>query len=557
VARALSPSLDTLMVAKRRRPAWQVKVYDVVATAGATINEVVLEGLGLGTATAPVLDITDNVSEVDVSEVGGDYLDTGVASSTLKVTLSDPAGAFDPLGTGASNGWIKQGNVIVLREGDLGESDQTLWPITFTGKIVGQPGANRNRTTGKSQLVFKCQDRTAPFMSQEITSRDFGQGFQLQEMARTFALEDMGLGPDEIDFFGFGTVKTTCHSPTQFNESGPLTTLAQIMFVDGYLPRFRGDGVLSGTNGVISKGPTRTYPNDEIVVSIVRPIVERSAVTTVRLKGLDCDMEKNLQDEQDLAEANTTVGFMAKNQTIPTLWSEDGTMQALSTRMVVLSSVEDGPFAAGSESYSETLIDASTDAGSTRGAISVKSGLHLAIVIVIAIVWIASHFIPDLSVGFVAGSTLPVGRLIEGIIGQILFGILGTVGVGRYVIRGIPFEFIFKEVVGEAELEFFGVDALPVQDREEVEVENHLFNTQAECDAGAVRVLDREQAKVNLRDVAFSAPDLRLEPDDVFQTADERRYMIQSATRKLKRPDRAGEVPPARYKCFEVGGVFP
>ena len=53
----------------------------------------------------------------------------------------------------------------------------------------------------------------------------------------------MGLDLDEINFPVFAS-ELTKHRVLQFVQESPLTSIAKIMFNDGFMPRFEGDGRL-------------------------------------------------------------------------------------------------------------------------------------------------------------------------------------------------------------------------------------------------------------------------------------------------------------------------
>jgi hypothetical protein len=147
------------------------------------------------------------------------------------------------------------------------------------------------------------------------------------------------------------------------------------------------------------------------------------------------------------------------------------------------------------------------------------------------------------------GITISVGRKIQAVALAAVLILMTMIGRGHYVVHGIPFEWVYLEIRAKACV----ADVL-TEDLVELEIENHLIQTQADADTAAAFVLFREQAKANERAVTM-IHDLRLEPDDIFQTADDRRYMIASIQRVLQRD--IGMVV-AQLQCFEVTpGVYP
>ncbi len=132
MSRALVPTLDDIMTGQLRRPNFIVEIYDIRSTSTAStptrINDVVLFNV-LGTTSLPTIVgpriFTDDVLFVDMTETAGDYVDSGINSTTISLSVSDQDGSFDPITNPptvidpqALGRWLRQGNVIVIREGD-------------------------------------------------------------------------------------------------------------------------------------------------------------------------------------------------------------------------------------------------------------------------------------------------------------------------------------------------------------------------------------------------------------------------------------------------------
>ena len=545
MARPLNVQLDELMTsAETRRPAFRVDIYDVRSTDSdvipSRINDVVLNtvvGVPLPSIVGP-RDFTDDVQEVRVSEKGGDFVDTGVAANRLEITIVDPAGELDPL-TGSDGRWLRQRNVVVLREGDS-QVAESLWPVTFTGRIVGQAGQNRNRTTRQSVLTVSAVGREEIYLRQESTSDAFPQNTTFRDMVEDIALNDMGLDRDELDFpASFGN-DTTCQLSTQMIQQSPLVSIANILFVTGQLPKFQGDGRLGLTDGNVTKGAARAYTDDQLTRDLVRPQVIENGPNVVVVLGLSCDLTQVTQARQVLATASLTSGFFSANTDIPVRWSDDSTQQAKNIRLEVIHSIGSGLFQFGTESLT-------ANAEGTGGTINVEGALDFSIVAAIGGAWLVAHSQPD-GTTTPGGPTIPIGRLVEGTVGKLLFSTLGTVARGQYEVTGEPFEFILEEIRAEAR-----VSGLAAEDVREVEIQNQMISTQADGDSAALRVLTRERKKQNARQVRM-VHDLLLEPDDIWQDTDGARYMIRSIQRTLRRDGDHEAV----LDCFEVTqGVTP
>ena len=557
MARGLTSTLDQIMtVGELRRPSFTVEIFDIRSTSQAPtptrINDVVLFNLG-SIAILPAIvgprDFSDDVLSVGVTEVAGDYASQGIAATSITVQVSDPGAFLDPVESPAPDDgrWLRQGNVIVIREGDL-SAPVGSWPITFTGAIQGQPGQDFNRTTGNAVLSAKASSREVDFLRRLNTSRNFNQGETFQDIAEEIAEVDMGLDLDEVNLGTFST-RFTQFKSTQFVEESALTTIAKIMFVDGFMPRFGGDGRLTQTSGQISKGPARVYAGSELPITVLRPILEFNGTNEVEILGLDPNLTKVKQERQELASAGITTGFFSHEAQIPVRWSEDKTQQAENVLFEVLSSIGDSPFAFGSEDFVETL---QTDGGSVEGEISVDGAIFggIALVGLVVVAWLISLAILDIA-PTTGGPVIPTGRTVTVLAGQAIMFILGQEGRGEYRMLGEPYEYVFKEIRSVAR-----ISGIRSEDRQSISIENHLINSEADCDDVAERTLRRERSKQNLRSIRM-VYDVKLEPDDVFAIGsglDERRYMIQSISRVLSR---SGDGT-ATLNCFEVtAGVRP
>jgi hypothetical protein len=561
MARSLTPTLDAAMLGQVRRPAFSIEIFDIRSTSTEVvptrINDVVIFHV-TGTTSLPTIvgprEFDDDVRSVAMIEQAGDYVEAGINTAQITFVVSDPDGQFDPVTNPPTGGdpealgrWLRQGNVVVIREGDEAEL-VVNWPITFTGSIKGQPGQDFNRTTGNAQLTVKAVSREADFQKLENTSRNFLQGSTYFDIANEIAEVDMGLDLDEISFTGFGS-RLTVFLSTQFVMENPLISVAKLMFPDGFMPKFEGIGTLGLTNAIVTKAPARFFPESSLPISIIRPMIEDNGVNSVEVLGLDANMDQIVQFRQELARASITTGYFAKDTEIPVSWSEDLTQQALNVQMVVLASIGDSIFSFGDESFAAVI---QTDGGSVQGEISVDGalGASIGIIYLLAVLFVATAFIPDGTTG-IGGPTIPIGKPLNALVGKIIQTVLGTAGRGDYRIVGQPFEYVFPEI-----REVARVLGLRSEDVSEITVENHLINTTADAAASALRILRRERAKVNSRTVEM-IHDLRLEPDDIFAVGDgidERRYMIQTINRTLARGGRHT----AQLNCFEVTvGVRP
>jgi len=541
--RSMVTELDLAQLDRKRKPRWRLFVYDL-RTSGDVIADVVL-GNALDPDTGP-REFTVEAREVQFTENASDYVD-GIGSQILDVTLTDAHGDFDPI-TGSEGRWIRQGNAVRLVEGDA-RVDEANWIPTFTGEIVGQAGVLRSRAvgSGESWIHFRAYDRSARYFKYRRTSENFDQGTPYITMALNVAQNDMGLDSGEINFSAWGS-HVTGHKSTQFVDEEPLVSIAKAMFLDGVLPYFDGEGRLTQVDGTITKAPSRVYEDFAQFQAIERPMSEDNAVNRVYVVGLSADMTEVAQPQQVLATASITTGYFTSDESFPMYFSDDQSVVAKNVELNIIKSVNGGiNFLGGGEEWEEITISSGEVIGLQ---ISIDTGFAPYVIIFLTAIYVLLAIIPDTVITvYGTGITVSVGRLIQAVaLAGILF-LMTKIGRGEYEAVGEPYEYLFEEVRACAQ-----VALTPFNERNELTIENHLVQSEANCKICATRVLLREQAKGNARAVTMFH-DLVLLPDDAFETPDGRSYMIRSIQRTLSRDEQAAV---ATLACFETTpGVTP
>lgn len=550
MARSLVYPLDQKMLQPSRRPAWQVLLYDL-RSSGDTIGDVVRDGI-LDSLTGP-LDVTDHVLAVDISESASDFVGAGVASSKVTITLVDdtPGGAasrWDPQLSAddedAPARFLRRGNVLRIREGDA-DVDLAYWPWTFTGRLVGQAGIDRGRAgdaQGRSVITMAAVDRSAEYVNQVRTSEEFARGAGYLTMGQEIAESVMGLDSEEIIFAGWGSQTTGLQ--IQFVEQSPLVSLAQLMFVDGYLPRFNGEGKLTQAAGEISHSPVRIYTNMRTILHIARPYSELNPVNSVEVIGLESETTKVVQQRQPLAQVDVTTGFFTNGEEIYAYWSDDRTQLAENIKLDIQKSVNGGLSAlGGGEDWQLILAENQVDI-SVGAIIELDTGYAPYVIVFLTAVYVVLAAIPDSVVTAVFGGvTIPIGRIVQAIAMAAVVYMMTRIGRGQYEFVGDPVEWVYQEIRAIAELE-----GITSEDLNRLTVENHLVQQQTWADDSARRVLFREQAKGNPRTVT-GLHDIRLEPNDIWESPDGRRFLVETITRRLVR--NAEEIM-AIYNVYEV-----
>ena len=550
MARPLVFALDEVMQRPKRRPHWKVYLYDTRSTAD-TIGSIV-RGLTLDSLTGP-LDVSDHVAVVDVVENAGDFATSGVPSSKVTISIIDdtPGGSpsrWDPQVSAddetAPARFLRKGNTLRLVEGDL-DVDPGDWPFTFTGRLVGQAGVDRGRAVdarGRSMLTMSALSREAPFVNLKRSSDDFARGTTYLTMGDTVAREDMQLDSDEIDLSAWGAQTTGLKM--QFVLQSPLVTIAQLMFVDGFMPRFTGEGKLSQTFADVAKAPARFYLNDSTLIHIAKPYVDADPVNHVRVVGIASVKTEVVSPRQPLTqEVGVTTGYFTNKEEIAVYWTSDRTQLAKNVQLSIIKSVNGGlSVLGGGESWDPILAEGAS--GLLIGArLKLATGFSPYIIVFLTVVYIVLALIPDEVIAAFVGFTFPIGRLIQAIALAAILYLMTKIGRGQYEFVGEPVEYVYREIVGIAE-----IDGTLTEDLNELTIENHLVQTQAQADASALLVLFRQQARANPRNVR-GLHDLRLEPHDVFEISDGRRFLIEQIQRRLVRE--AQQVI-AQYATIEV-----
>ncbi len=554
MSRLLTGPLDSIQLSLDRQTRWQILIYDTRSSVGPdTINDVVRE-LALEAITGP-RDFTDDVVQFTSSAVASDFAQTGVAVPKLTLMIADPGDrTFDPVRNPAGLGrFLRRGNTIRIKIGDV-RVPVADWPTVFTGRFVGQTGVNINRTTGPGGVAViqvVALGREADFVNIPMTSDSYGPGQSMNQIATDVALTDMGLDASEVDFSNWGAAQNA-HLTLQFIELPPIVAIASLMMVDGVMPRFNGDGILVESLGLITQAPDRVYTGGRVIVNIDRPFSEDDPYNCVKVTGLASEQSEIVQAFQDLITSlHITVGFFSNDRAIPIPWSDDMTQLAKETVGVVLVSVNSGLSILGGDETFDT-IPASIGPGTVGGIVIVSTGYAPYILIFFGLVYVTLAAIPDAVLAFGGGVTVSIGRIIQALALAIVLLLMSKIGKGTYAFRGKPFEYVYKELNGTAEL-----PGLTTQTRKKLHVMNQSLQTQSDVNKVARNMLDRQQALGSLRTVQ-TLLDLKLEPDDVFTlpgSAGVESYQIQSITYTGRRDPAGGFSEHVQMSCSELSAV--
>ena len=542
--RALTPLLDDICSGntERRAPTFRIEIFDLRSGTTTTIGDIVA-----GNVLEPIVgprDFTDFVTAISVKEVKGNYATGGIASTTATVTVEDPTGAFDPFGLIADptldTRYFRQGNVVRVYEGDAAVPPED-WARTMTMEIRGQVGYVRSRAVGSegiSKLSFKMVSREASFLAYERTSREFTNGETYLAIGETVARDEMGLALAEIDFSGWGN-RLLRHSTLTLAGESPIVLLARVMFVDGFIPRFNGDGVLTQHLSILGGSIDRFYTSHNVIRSIEWPIADVQAADTVCVKGLDFNLSRRDQPRQIVAKVDVTTGYFTDDERIEAFFADDHTILADNLQLVVLKGVNGGIISiGGGESGVGIPAPNEFQEGYIGMEISISTGYAPWLAVFLLATYTALAAVPDEVVtsgfGVQFGFTINIGGIAQAVALASAMLIMSGIGRGKYEIWGDPFEYVFEELNECAQMEGVGEFS-----ENRIEVLNHLIDDAATCQGLAAAVLFMEQAGRHPRTVRM-AHDIALEPADVWSsTVDDRVYLIESIARTITRSETA------------------
>jgi hypothetical protein len=546
VGRSLPAALDQIQLSRERRDAWRIEVFDLKSSTGDTIGDIVL-GLTLEAITGP-RDFTGDVKQFHLLEVASDFATTGVAVPSITLQVIDPNGEFDPVENPGGNGrWLRRGNAVRLYEGDS-RVDSSLWPCTFTGKLVGQYGLDLNRTGGGRAIgTMKGLGREADYLNVPITTDDYSAGTTLKSIGLDIAQADMGLDIDEIDWVNWGA-QVNGHLSLQFVELPPLVSIANLMMIDGMMPRFDGEGKLTQTLGLVTQNADRVYTNLRQIVNIVRPFSEANPANSVLVIGLDAETTEISQPAQDLTELHVTTGYFTQDEAIEVFWSEDQRSMANGISLKIIKSANGGlSLLGGGETF--TTLPAPIGTGTVGATLTISTGFAPYIVIFLTVIYVTLAAVPDLVAALIVGETISVGRIIQAIALAAILMLMTKIGKGQYIFSGEPFENVYLELRGQAELE-----GLTTETRKQITISNQVLQTQADVDSVARNTLFRQQTLAATRSAEMIA-DLALTPDDVFEVPGPKRYQIQTYERTGTRGSAGTFATAARLTLSELTAV--
>jgi len=398
---------------------------------------------------------------------------------------------------------------------ELVESSIQLW----IGVVEEVNNFNEERGNRVINILARSRDGVGPWRKRKYISPRFQQGGTLAGAAQEVCL-GQGLTQNEFDIplVGF----TIPHSNVQFAELTPWNALRLIGQAIGYEPFANAKGQISMYNRAVDRNPDIVLTQDD--VKQIRGGKGRPSLSSFRVKWLDRNLTKVVQQDQILGTAVITAGFFKRETNRNVFWSDDRRARAQNTKMKVLDSINAGILPIGDETYAE--IDRFHGTVTTEVSIFVATLATASLAAVIAL-----DQAPDgVQVSLTGtGVTIPAGRVIRGIAEAALLLIMMSIGTGNYEIWGEPFDFVHAVNKTEA----FDENA-PLWMEDVVEEENDLIYDETHAQEVAVRELLHRAAETNRWDTVI-VDDPRIEPGDILALPDTSRLYVLNYRRDISR----------------------
>lgn len=491
--------------------------YDISCATGESWGSIIA-----GTATQTPVDLTPWVSNVQWNY------------GQVSITLADDTFLFHP-DTGSLRESIKQGRGIRVVEGfrDV-SSDQ--WEPIFSGIVQGAYGWNFIR--GQPSVVkFSAfsRDSNQAWKKRMVTSKEYTVGTDWYTMFENIAIDVMFMTQDELAAGGPWNLlfDKTSNQIVNIPPWEGLTQLAQ-----GNMSRiwFNGKGQLAAYKFSL-KHQDLVMTDSKRLLSYMQPAGTNEAVNKVVVTYLDNELTKVSGPQQSLGTANITTGFFDLETKLDVFYSDDKKQRAENVKLVVKQSINQN--------------DLGISIGSERLEIDDEFGGQLivrvdAFVSALASAGIAgiigSSFIGDAVIGFGPGTTIPTGRIIEGVsIVAVLLAMM-ILGTGVYEIVGNPYDMAYLEKQAIALL-----NNIKFWEETQLDIRNDFISKDAFAHQLALTELLYHQSAARPRNIIITN-DLRIERGDIIKLPNGVKFYVLEASKILSR----GSSPSMSLTGFRV-----
>jgi hypothetical protein len=537
MARALVPGsrLNEMVGSTRRFPAWQVLVWNP--------NQTTIAEVASGAVSVPPLDLSPFVESVSFTENIGYESGTDPQVTRIGINLRPNPNT----GRELRRGHIEDGIIVRVLQGDrrIQKSD---WLPVFTGVFRGRPGENPgDRHTRNEAFTASAFGREEAFLNLPVTSEKYpteaaldanpDARIDLGDMAVAIAQKQMGLGQNEILFGNQGF--DSAHIVNQIVQLPALEAIYQLLFPVGKKPKFDGLGRLTAVDADLDKPAARAYTDGDFLIrSIVGTPNDIEVNNRVVLKGLDSNKVKvGPETERMIVEHEFTIGYFDTGYDETIWYSPDHTLTIDYTRMrnkskKVLGGVE-GVFG-----DPEFTPDIAGRGAFKKGKLEVSTPYLAILRYLLTALWIALE-VTATSLQYSGADAGNIEWLIAktaaNVMMMLVIGTMQYLGRFRVQIMGKPFEYVFRQLVSQAELM-----GLPAELYRTAEYRNDLLSDIETLDSRARDLLRRELVKdqtytIQMIDDPFLEVDdiIEVAPEDGFNEGD--RYYITSISKTMQR----------------------
>lgn len=537
--RDLATDLTDKLYSPLRQPAYKVYAWDPDT---ADIADVVTKSVGVDSA----LDLTPYITDISWTP------------TTLKLTIKAGTTLFHP-DVGSSRKYLSDRAVIRLFEGDANISFDK-WIITFTGQIHGQIGwqINRKDKTVASTVTVYDRGQTYAFKRRKIVSKKYSAGTDLgvalEDVCDTF----MNVSTAEIRL-SLTLGRQFAHLTNQMVQMTPWEAVQALLQVICYDPYFDGEGKLTAVNHTLTREPDLFLQESAAIVENAVPERANDYYNKIKVTFLDATLSCVWSEYQQLGTANVTTGFFSMGEKLTCQWSDDKTLRAAATNMLVVKSVNSGLLPVGTEDYSQDDDYSGTITVTIEVWVPILATLMLAEYIVAAFVpdsttSTSTNVMPTILTGTAGigwcevnvypgqimvsevpatGYTIPWGRLAQAQALIVILALMMSIGSAQYEIWGYPFDYAYLEKQTIAV-----EDGLKYWDENEKEIKNDFIGSFTQADTIAVTELTWEKSQSNPRRITM-VDDPRLELGDIIVLPDGRKLVITNLSKKIAR----GQVP--------------
>jgi len=517
-----------------RYPAWKVYIWNPRCV---TINQI-----ASGEVTEPPEDLTPFVESVQYRENIG--FENGNDPTTPQATFN--LRRNPNTGKNIRRGWIEDGVIVQIRQGDL-RVDPKDWIPIFTGTFRGRPGDNpgipADLTEGLQATAYGREER---YLNLSVTTDKFPKDTDLGDMLVSIAQQHLGLGQNEILIGSQGFESK--HLTNQIVEHPALTTLWELLFPVGKKPKFDSLGRLVAVDVNLDKPAARVYSDgNTLIMSKIANPNDVEVNNSIVLRGLEHDLSRIIQEQQLLTEFEVTTGFFDSEYDERIYYSQDRSQRAQETFLVTKKKIlwSSADWAEVDEFSGQVTIDTHY----LRDARVIIFSTYLATQVFVAaldLIMFAGGQAAANAIIIPPATTVAILREILYVVSIVaLAGLLWAmqfVGRGRYEVHGKPFEYVYRELVSRHQL----AGLAPEQVRE-TEFRNDFVSDMVTLDRLAEEHLRRELVKDQLFTITI-VDDPVLEVDDVIETAEGDRFYIVSVQKELQREGR----PTMTLTCWQI-----